>query len=37
MGWQDRPYYRDEHGGVPPVVFSFPKLTRMTMVGDDVF
>ena len=32
MGWQDRPYYRDEHGGVPPVVFSFPKLTRMTMV-----
>lgn len=32
MAWQDRPYYRDEGGGnIPPVVFSFPKLTRLTM------
>lgn len=30
MGWKDRPYYQDEGGGVPPVVFSFPKLTRLT-------
>ena len=33
MAWQDRPYYREDGtGGVPPVVFSFPKLTRLTMV-----
>jgi membrane associated rhomboid family serine protease len=32
MAWQDRPYYREEGGGnIPPVVFSFPKLTRLTM------
>jgi membrane associated rhomboid family serine protease len=31
MGWQDRSYNRDEHGGIPPVVFSLPKLTPLTM------
>jgi len=31
MAWQDRPYYRDEGGGITPVVFAFPKLTRLTM------
>ena len=32
MGWQDRPYYKEDGaGGVPPVVFSFPKLTRLTI------
>ena len=30
MGWKDRAYYRDEGGGVPPVVFSMPKITRLT-------
>jgi membrane associated rhomboid family serine protease len=32
MGWQDRAYNRDEQGGIPPVMFSMPKLTRLTMV-----
>src|SRR5688500_12353661 len=32
MGFQDRPYYKEDGtGGIPPVVFSFPKLTRLTM------
>jgi membrane associated rhomboid family serine protease len=32
MGWQDRPYYKEDGtGGVPPVVFSFPKLTPLTI------
>ena len=30
MAWQDRPYHREENGGIPPVVFSFPKLTPLT-------
>lgn len=32
MGWQDRAYNRDETGGVPPVVFKLPPLTRLTLV-----
>jgi membrane associated rhomboid family serine protease len=32
MAWQDRPYYKEDGtGGIPPVVFSFPKLTRLTI------
>lgn len=32
MAWQDRSYYKEDgSGGIPPVVFSFPKLTRLTM------
>ena len=32
MGWQDRPYYKEDGtGGIPPVVFAWPKLTRLTM------
>ena len=31
MGWKDRPYHQDESGGVPPVVFSLPKLTPLTL------
>lgn len=32
MAWQDRPYYKEDgSGGIPPIVFSFPKLTRLTM------
>lgn len=32
MAWQDRPYYKEDgSGGIPPVVFSFPKLTRLMM------
>jgi membrane associated rhomboid family serine protease len=32
VGWQDRPYNQeDTSGGVPPVVFQFPKLTRLSM------
>src|SRR5205809_4093944 len=30
MGWEDRPYHKDEGGGVPPVTFSMPKVTRLT-------
>lgn len=30
MAWQDRHYNREENGGVSPVVFSFPKATRLT-------
>jgi membrane associated rhomboid family serine protease len=33
MGWKDRAYYRDDaSGGVPPVVFSFPKPPPLTTV-----
>ena len=40
MGWQDRPYNQeDTSGGIPPVVFQFPKLTRlsMTLIGVCLF
>jgi membrane associated rhomboid family serine protease len=32
MGWQDRAYNRDDTGGVPPIAFKFPTLTRLTLV-----
>jgi len=32
MGWQDRAYNRDNTGGVPPMTFNFPPLTRLTLV-----
>jgi membrane associated rhomboid family serine protease len=31
MAWQDRAYNREEGGGVPPVVFRFPKITPLAM------
>lgn len=31
MAWQDRAYNRDGGGGVPPVVFQFPKLTKLSI------
>ncbi|MBC7783931.1 MAG: rhomboid family intramembrane serine protease [Burkholderiales bacterium] len=32
MGWQDRSYNQDNHGGIPPVRFTFPALSRLTIV-----
>jgi len=32
MSFKDRQYYKDENGGIPPVVFTLPKLTKLTMV-----
>jgi membrane associated rhomboid family serine protease len=32
MGWQDRAYNREQGGGVPPVRFSMPPITRLTLV-----
>lgn len=32
MGFENRQYYKDDNGGIPPVVFSMPKLTRLTIV-----
>ncbi len=31
MGWQDRAYNQESNGGIPPVVFKFPKLSRLTL------
>lgn len=31
MGFQDRNYYREDGGGIPPVMFTFPKLTPLTI------
>ncbi len=30
MGWEDRPYNRDDNGGIPPVTFRLPPFTRLT-------
>lgn len=32
MGWQDRAYNREQGGGIPPVRFSMPPITRLTLV-----
>ncbi|MGC4032089.1 MAG: rhomboid family intramembrane serine protease [Tepidisphaeraceae bacterium] len=31
MGWQDRAYNQDDRGGIPPVVFKFPPLSKLTI------
>ncbi len=31
MGWQDRPYNRDDNGGIPPIRFSMPAITPLAM------
>jgi membrane associated rhomboid family serine protease len=32
MGWEDRAYNRDNTGGIPPVQFRLPPISRLTLV-----